>query len=65
MAAMSASLVWLGRALQVSGLVTALYALPAGLFAEESRRMTLELGLLATGVAVFGLGRLLEGWARR
>lgn len=62
---MSRSLYWFGRTLQLSGLVTTLYALPAGFFAEESKRMTYELGLLALGAAVFGLGRLVEAWGRR
>lgn len=62
---MSAPLYWLGKTLQLSGLVAALVALPAGFMAEESQRMTHELGLLALGVAVFALGRLVEGWARR
>lgn len=58
---MSAPVFWIGRTLQLSGLITALYALPAGLLAEESMRMTWELGLLALGSAVFAVGRLIEG----
>jgi hypothetical protein len=62
---MSAPARWIGKALQLSGLITALYALPAGLFAEESTRMTWELGLLAAGAAVFALGRLIEASGAR
>ncbi len=51
---------WLARFLQLSGLITTLYALPVGLFAEESRRMEYELGLLALGVLIFGLGRWIQ-----
>jgi hypothetical protein len=62
---MSAPAFWIGRSLQLSGLVTALYALPAGWFAEESMRMTWELGLLALGSGIFAIGRLIEGSSRR
>jgi hypothetical protein len=58
---MSSPAFWIGRTLQLSGLVTALYALPAGLWAEEPMRMTWELGLLALGSAIFALGRFIEG----
>lgn len=61
---MSAPARWLARFLQISGLVTALYALPAGFLAEEPKRMTYELGLLSVGAAVFWIGRLIEGRTR-
>ncbi len=62
---MSAPVYWLGKTLQLSGLVTTLYALPVGLFSEQSQRMNRELGLLLLGAAVFAVGRLVEGWGRR
>ena len=62
---MSAPVYWLGKTLQLSGLVTTLYALPVGLFSEPSQRMNRELGLLFLGAAVFAVGRLVEGWGRR
>jgi hypothetical protein len=61
---MSATAYWVGRFLQLSGLITTLYALPVGLFAEESKRMGYELGLLALGVLAFGLGRWIENRGR-
>jgi len=60
----SSPLFWIARTLQLSGLVTTLYAIPAGFLAEEPMRMTYELCLLALGAAVFILGRALEGLAR-
>jgi hypothetical protein len=64
MTLMSAPLFWVARTLQLSGLVTTLWALPAGFLAEESKRMTYELGLLVLGAAVFCLGRWMEGSTR-
>ena len=57
---MHAATYWLARFLQLSGLITTLYALPVGLFAEESRRMGYELGLLALGALMFVLGRWIQ-----
>ncbi len=55
---------WLARFLQLSGLITTLYAIPVGLLAEEPRRMEYELGLLALGVLIFGLGRWIQNRGR-
>ncbi len=61
---MPAGAYWIGRFLQLSGLLTTLYALPVGLFATESKRMEYELGLLALGVVLFGLGWIIQSRSR-
>ena len=51
----------LAKALQVSGLITLIWALYIGL---TGKGMFVEVAMLAAGVAVFYLGRALESRAR-